>query len=61
MIKAKYNTTLEIFFWSALIAILSGVFLYDNAFVVGFIFSASFFWLKEYYHISKKQIDKDEE
>ena len=61
MIKAKYYTTTVILFYSTLITVLSWVFLYDNAFVLGSIFGASCWWLNEYYRISKKPLDKGEE
>lgn len=59
MIKEIYYTTTEIFVWSIVIAGLSWLFLYDNLFVVGFIFGGSFWWLNKYYHISKKPTESD--
>lgn len=59
MIKPKYYTTFEIFLYSTIITFLSWLLLYDNLFVIGFIFTGSVWWLYTYYHISKKPKDKN--
>lgn len=59
MNKEYYYTTTEIVLWSFFIAFLSWLLLYDNLFVIAFIFGGSCWWLNKNYHISKRLLAKD--